>query len=156
MFSQPIVFVVGAGASHEFGLPVGSQLVASIALALNFNRDASGNLLGHQAFFDLLGSKYGQDAGQYHRQPPSLRPRSPSLILDEALHWFSARPDIVSLGKASIVREILAAECRSDIFNALNAANRREYLVAVFFVRGHWIANARAGRQSSIPKCDDN
>ena len=124
MFSQPIVFVVGAGASDEFGLPVGSQLVASIALALNFNRDASGNLLGHQAFFDLLGSKYGQDAGQYHRAATELATKVTEFdSIDEALHWFSARPDIVSLGKASIVREILAAERRSDIFNALNAAN---------------------------------
>jgi len=41
MFALPTVFVGGAGASVEFGMPVVSQLNASIALSLNFTLETA-------------------------------------------------------------------------------------------------------------------
>jgi hypothetical protein len=117
MFSQPIVFVVGAGASAEFDLPLGFQLKSSIKKALNFVRGAVGS--GDRSMFDMLGNRFRQDAAKYHEAATELAARMDEFeSIDEALHWFTARAEIVLLGKAEIVRQILLAENRSKLFNA--------------------------------------
>jgi hypothetical protein len=123
MFSQPVVFVVGAGASNEFGLPVSGQLNASIALSLNFNRGPNGLLIGERAVFDLLGSKFGLESGKYQDAATELATHVMEFAsIDETLHWFSTRPQIVLLGKFAIVREILKAERRSILFSTSDSA----------------------------------
>jgi len=62
VFSQPVVFVIGAGASAELGLPTGTDMKARIALSHNFNRDQSGNLIGNRTIFDMLGARFGYSA----------------------------------------------------------------------------------------------
>ena len=59
MFTRPTVFVVGAGASAEYHLPTGTEMNASISLALNFS---GGTSVGHgdRHMFDMLGNRFGQ------------------------------------------------------------------------------------------------
>jgi len=123
MFSQPVVFVVGAGASAEFGLPVSGQLNACIGSSLNFDRGPDGLLIGERAVFDLLGSRFGPESEKYHDAATELAKRVMEFAsIDETLHWFSARPEIVLLGKFAIVREILKAERRSTIYGTPDMA----------------------------------
>lgn len=127
MFSQPVVFVIGAGASAELGLPTGTDMKARIALSHNFNRDQSGNLIGNRTIFDMLGARFGQESAIRQQQATELATRITEFeSIDEALHWFSAQPDPVAIGKAAIVWEILQAEHSSKLFNAQNPEMIRE------------------------------
>jgi hypothetical protein len=118
MFSQPTVFVVGAGASAEYRLPTGAQMNTSIANALDFTGSTA---VGHgdRSMFDMLGNKFGQHSATYHPAATELATTIGEFdSIDEALRWFADRPEIVLLGKAEIVRQILLAEGRSTLFNA--------------------------------------
>jgi hypothetical protein len=133
MFSLPTVFIIGAGANAELGMPTGATLKERIGKALNFGRDSRGLLVGNRQFYELIGARFRDLSDIYYDGGTELS----GLIgrfesIDEALHWFSARPEIVSLGKASIVRNILAAERASDLFDSFgpNLAVVRNVLAA--------------------------
>jgi hypothetical protein len=127
VFSQPVVFVVGAGASAEFDLPTGRQMKDRIALGHNFNRDQSGNLIGNRDVFEMLGVRFGQESALRQQQATELATKITEFeSIDEALHWFSAQPDLVSIGKAAIVWKILQSERNSRLFNDQNPEMIRE------------------------------
>jgi hypothetical protein len=127
VFSQPVVFVIGAGASAEFGLPTGAEMKHRIALSHNFNRDQSGLIIGNRNIFEMMGARFGQDSAVRQQQATDLATKIIEFeSIDEALHWFSAQRDIVAIGKAAIVWEILQAEQSSKLFNAQNPDMIRE------------------------------
>ena len=133
MFSLPTVFVIGAGANAEFGMPTGSALKEQIGKALKFVRDPHGLLVGDRSLYELIGNRFRVSPDIYYDggiELSELISRFDSI--DEALHWFSARPEIVSLGKVSIVRNILAAERASNLFDSANPnlAPKRPYAEA--------------------------
>lgn len=104
MFSQPVVFVIGAGASAEYRMPVGAQLKTNVARAV-----------GESNFLGLLESRgktphYKQAALELAKIIPSF------ASIDEALNWFNSCSDIVELGKIAIVRVILREEQSSLLF----------------------------------------
>jgi len=110
MFSQKIVFVIGAGASAEYGLPVGSQLIASLTKKLNFRKDRDGNLIGDRNFYEILGHRFGDKANTLRKASTELALRLGEFdSIDEALRWFSASPEILAVGKAAIVRHMAAS-----------------------------------------------
>jgi len=116
MFSQQVVFIIGAGASAEVRMPVGSQLKAKIADAVTF-KDESGRLKGDRDLYKLLTDH--NKSINYELAGRELSNVIPSFVsIDEALNWFTARPEIVELGKIAVVREILGAERQSRLFNA--------------------------------------
>jgi hypothetical protein len=120
MISLPTVFIVGAGASAEFGLPAGVALKEQIAKSLHFRRDADGQFLGDSSFHKLLGDRFQDSLDLYTNGGIELSETMESFeSIDEALHWFSSRAEIVTLGKACIVRLILAAERDSILFNSM-------------------------------------
>jgi hypothetical protein len=103
MFSEPTVFVIGAGASNEFQMPLGSGLKASIAESL-----------GDEHLLAILAE------ANYLEAATKLRSLIKSFSLDsidEILPWFSDHVDIIALGKMMIVREIVKAERNSRLFN---------------------------------------
>jgi hypothetical protein len=123
MFSQPIVFVVGAGASEEFRMPLATQMNTNIGRALNFIKDSNGKVFGDQDLADALTVRFGGDAERYHAAATQLASRIGQFdSIDEALRWFSARPEIVELGKAAIVTQILREERGSKLFSSRDSA----------------------------------
>lgn len=105
MFSQPVVFVIGAGASAEYRLPVGAQLKTDVARAV-----------GDSDLLNLLSSR-GRTPN-YEQAGRELAKIIPSFVsIDEALNWFNSRRDIIELGKTAIVRSMLRAEQSSLLFN---------------------------------------
>jgi hypothetical protein len=127
VFSQPVVFVIGAGASRELGLPTGTEMKHRIALSHNFNRGQDGLIIGNKDIFEMLGARFGQESAIRQQQATELATRITEFeSIDEALHWFSAQPDLVAIGKAAIVWEILQAEQSSRLFNAQNPEMIRE------------------------------
>jgi hypothetical protein len=121
VFSEPTVFVIGAGASAEFGMPSGPQLQKNIGSALDFRRGQDGQLLGDQNLHSLLRDRFNGQVQRYYEAATELSQiirESTFDSIDEALHWFSSsHPEAVALGKAAIVREILAAERTTLLFN---------------------------------------
>jgi hypothetical protein len=57
-----------------------------IALSHNFNRDQSGNLIGHRDVFDLLGMRFGQESALRQQQATELATKITEFeSIDEAL-----------------------------------------------------------------------
>jgi hypothetical protein len=111
LFLQPVVFVIGAGAHAEYGMPTGAELKNNIASAVNFG--ASGSDLDLQR---LLSEWCGRTPSKYEaagRELAKVIPSFPSI--DEALNWFSSLPEIIEVGKVAIVRQILSAERASPL-----------------------------------------
>jgi hypothetical protein len=120
VFKQPVVLVVGAGASAEYDFPLGSGLKQTIAEAVRF-RFAHGNqLIGGD--HDLYGHILRHVGGDLQRTNPysiggnTLANAAASFVsIDEALHFVSGIPEAVEVGKIAIVQAILEAERNSSL-----------------------------------------
>jgi hypothetical protein len=113
MFNKPTVFIVGAGASAECGLPTGSQLKDQIRVGLGFQFEGDQLRNGDEALLQLLRSRFSQ-VDPYIKAGRELSETIMTFpSIDEALHWWKACPEIVELGKLAIAHYILDAERRS-------------------------------------------
>ena len=118
MFTRPIVFVVGAGASKEYGLPTGVELKNEIADDVRFRFEPLEHepTSGSKELFRVLKSEFGDNrtryvkAGQRLSGAMSLHPS-----MDEALHYSADDPEIVELGKIAIAHRVLDAERQSTL-----------------------------------------
>jgi hypothetical protein len=98
------VFVVGAGASAEVGLPVGSRLTQIIADGLKTNNDGYFKDVNINRAMHLHGS----DCNEASRHLREAMPLAPSI--DNYLHTHQQDAALILLGKLSITSAILAAE----------------------------------------------
>src|ERR1700730_14244962 len=118
MFAKPTVFVIGAGASAEFGLPIGSVLKERVAKALAFTFDFGVLQAGDQRIFKLLRPRDHQELQTFIEAGVELSGAMDTFYsVDEALHFFSAKPEVVQLGKITIANEILKAERKSLLYD---------------------------------------
>ncbi len=128
---KSLVFVVGAGASHEVGLPLGAELRESIAKLLDFRYDDFLSNVRDEKYGDhlILAAFHFLDIRPLYEA--SLRIREAMLQADPPIDKFlddnCSEPDIVQCGKLAIVRSILLAESESSLFidpgNATNELN---------------------------------
>jgi hypothetical protein len=118
MFAKRTVFVIGAGASAEYGLPVGDTLKNGIAKSLRFRFDFGRQKSGSPQLLRILMRRFKDEINSYTRAGNELADTIGSFIsIDEALHYFSDREDIVLLGKLAAAEEILLAEQNSKLFD---------------------------------------
>jgi hypothetical protein len=119
MFRRRTLFVVGAGASQEFGMPVGSQLAETIARKMDIR-------------FSPVGEQYGEGDEDLYRSVTRNRTDKPDEFLHAAWRIRNGLPyarsiddyldahredELVTLfGKAAIVKSILEAERNSILF----------------------------------------
>ena len=121
MFEKKTVFIVGAGASAELGLPVGSQLKDTIANKLNIRYDdgfslTSGDYRIAQAIKTLTSNGRGQN--DYYSAGRSITDAMPlSISIDNFLHTHNHDDHTILMGKLGIVQSILEAEAKSKIYN---------------------------------------
>lgn len=121
MISRRTVFVVGAGASKEVDLPIGSELAAKIAYALRFKvrhgqlDDGDGDL------YDAIRSMAGDDVRPFFEAANAI---SSGIHLTNSIDNFldihNDRDAIRHCGKLAIVRTMLAAERSSKMFSGPN------------------------------------
>ncbi len=113
--SSRTVFVLGAGASKEVGLPTGAELKSQISAALNLQYDGyqnltSGDRLIHAALAQISGAD-GHAAGEYrsacHHISGALED---SLSIDNFMDSHRDNERIQLCGKLAIARKILQAE----------------------------------------------
>jgi hypothetical protein len=141
LFNKPVVFVIGAGASCEYGLPLGGALKDAIAAKVKFRFEHGSNRLksGDRDLLDHITRHVPDQAerrNDYTRAANVLAAAIGSFIsIDEALHYVGATPEAVEVGKIAIIQEILLAERDSAL-----SVSRKTGRLDVNNVDGAWIA----------------
>lgn len=118
MFRTKTAFVIGAGASHEFGLPVGSKLAEIISekcdvIFEDFGRPTSGDHI----LFNCFQQEGREKSRQFQNAAWAIRD---GILLQNSIDDFllskNDKIDIVRYGKAAIVKSILEAERSSKLY----------------------------------------
>lgn len=108
MFNVPAVFVIGAGAGAEFGLPAGVQLKEMIAKGTHFRFELGRQKEGDSVLLDTLKRRFSNDVEKvniYLRAGNDLSETISTFpSIDEALHWWRGKPEAIELGKLAIAR----------------------------------------------------
>jgi hypothetical protein len=117
MFHSKTVIVVGAGASSEVGLPIGTGLAKRIAELLDVRFDDFGSrcISGDGALFHQLSR--GRDGRELQQAAWLIRDGvGLANSIDDFLERHQSNALALLYGKAAIVRAVLEAERRSKIF----------------------------------------
>lgn len=120
-----ILFVVGAGASKEVGLPIGSELTETIAKKIDIRFDDFGDRLisGEPEIVSALREHVKADDGRAGDINPYLHagwlirdamPQAPSI--DDFIDAHQGDERVNLCGKLAIVRSILEAEENSGLY----------------------------------------
>lgn len=123
MFSSRTVFIVGAGASHELGLPTGEKLKSDIAQILNITfPDGYSQKTGDRQIADILKSKAAKDGNRdwnyLLKKAWAIRNALGGAIsIDNVLDAHADDSDLTHCGKLSISKSILVAERNSHLFS---------------------------------------
>lgn len=117
------VFIIGAGASKEVGLPVGSELKEEIAKALDIRCKDFGEMVsGDRRIFEAFQAKVLDDPNpneQLRRLQQAgwhIRDAMPQAVsIDNFIDTQSENKHVELCGKLAIVRTILEAEAKSTL-----------------------------------------
>ncbi len=136
MNSKKLTLIIGAGASKEFGLPVGSELKQKIASLLDirfdFNQQKSGDYQIRSALEEAVRQPDGRrDINPHLHAAWRIRDAMPQAIsIDNFIDNHQGDEKIELCGKLAIVKSILDAEKGSKIYvdpssnrNGLNYAS---------------------------------
>ena len=117
MLRKPTVFIIGAGASREFNMPVGTGLRDLIAKDVRFRFDYPGQpSSGSGSLLDVLRKIAPGSVNEYTQAGNILAEAMPPFpSIDEALHYFSGNNRVVELGKLAIAHQIVEAEHSSHL-----------------------------------------
>lgn len=119
MFEPNTVFVIGAGASAEFGLPVGWKLLENIRDNSHFHFDHGHLLAGNRKIFDTVCGKYGRDQTLLKQAFTTFADIRQGVetagSIDEYINRYSDDSMIAELGKVLIAQSILDAEGKSKL-----------------------------------------
>lgn len=124
MFKRRTLFIVGAGASQEAGLPVGTTLATRIGSNLKVVGSDYGerrpSFHDHELFYELqrfLGQDQRSELNNFWEAAKLINAGiGLSSSIDDFLNIHSRNPFVTKLGKAGIVRVILQAEKDSDLY----------------------------------------
>ncbi|WP_417836787.1 hypothetical protein [Thalassospira tepidiphila] len=144
MFKTKTLFVVGAGASKEFGLPLGNELTGKIAdkLRISSNGAPFSASVSSQPINFAVGhmAQLSADMFNVHRKymiaADMISEAMPAAIsIDNFLEAHKDSKEIAKMGKMAIVEAIIEAEANSKAYNEENEAFRVSRLNEV------WILN---------------
>jgi hypothetical protein len=132
MFRRRTLFIVGAGASIEAGLPVGARLAEGIGDMLRVKRhEITSEVLNFndREIFKQLERVHGKSIQTYVQAARKIHEGVLlSNSIDDFLNIHSKDEAVTTLGKAAIVRAILAAEHHSKLFvDPSNLYNKRDF-----------------------------
>ena len=134
--TDPLVIVIGAGASKEVKLPIGSELTKTIADSLHFKVDQFGRLAGgddrvRECVYKLAQSQQSSNgtADEYYRAALRIReamPLAPSI--DNFIDSHRTDIKVAQIGKVAIAACILRAEKDSTLFvDRSNSYNKTDF-----------------------------
>jgi hypothetical protein len=65
MFKKPTVLIIGAGASHEFNMPLGGELMMRVASAVTALHDRPNDAVLLRQMSESLGPEHTQKLSQF-------------------------------------------------------------------------------------------
>lgn len=113
MLSKPTTFVLGAGASVDFGFPTGATLQSQVAqcLAVDDRRQFRDSVITEAILYYNQSEQRPNDFGQYINAANRIVEGMPVAgSIDNFLHTHSSNQYIVALGKLAIAHLILKSE----------------------------------------------
>lgn len=121
---KSLVLIVGAGASFEVDLPIGNQLRAHIANALDIRYRHGREMISGDAVingaFRILAKKidpFIENINPFLETSWRIRDAMPQAIsIDNFIHCHRNDPQIAICGKLAIARCILEAEAKSKLY----------------------------------------
>jgi hypothetical protein len=117
MFKDNSVFVVGAGASSEFGLPVGYELMNTIRQNTAYQMEAGRFISGARTIAAYYEKIYRTDTEALRRRIDTSRQISRGITsadsIDEYIYRYSEDPLVAEVGKLHIAHAISKAESSS-------------------------------------------
>jgi hypothetical protein len=120
LFKKDTVFVMGAGASAEFGLPVGIDLADTIARLMRFEINCGLVKNGDPFILNVLNNKSNCDNKAIKEHRDAARRISEGIThagsIDQYLDMHGNDEMAVFCGKAAIVKAILEAEKESGLY----------------------------------------
>ncbi len=122
MIKGRTVFILGAGASADLGMPVGSDLASTIRKKASYEIDSTGELKRSNGDLELFNALLRQPMPIVARELYDAALRlakgiSYAASIDDYLDTHRDDVAIVHFGKAAIVRAILEAEQSSKLFS---------------------------------------
>lgn len=119
MFKRKMLFVVGAGASVEFGLPTGAELAETISKKMDVRfehgKSPAGN--GDVDLYQKVTRNLQRDVNQFQKAAWLIRDGIVlSRSIDDFLDLHHTDPFVVEYGKAAIVKSVLQAERASRLY----------------------------------------
>jgi hypothetical protein len=140
LFKENTVFVVGAGASAEYGLPVGVELANTIASLMQFEFDFGTLQQGDNLILNVLKHKFNNDNGVINEHIEAARRISEGIThtdsIDQYLDMHGNDEKVIFCGKVAIVRAILEAEKESDLYYDLTA---HPQMIDFDNLNNHWL-----------------
>jgi hypothetical protein len=121
MFPSKTIFVLGAGASNEVDLPLGSGLAKTISekVGIRFNEIGAPLPGGDFSLYNALKAKFRSEVGEYQKAGWTIYE---GVLLansiDDFLDRHASNPRVVQYGKLAIVASILEKEHASRIFTS--------------------------------------
>jgi hypothetical protein len=119
MFKKKLLFVVGAGASREFGPPVGKTLASTIKNKMDIRFDRMNSNIGHgdlDLFMNLTG-QMRKDVNELQQAAWLIRDGiGLAQSIDDFLDLHRTNSYVNLYGKAAIVKCILEAERASILY----------------------------------------
>jgi hypothetical protein len=143
-----VVFVVGAGASKDFGLPLGVELAASIRGSLHAELmmpSGQARLLIDTALLSGASGDYAEAARDLCGGLVAAR------SIDRLLDSRKDRPLVVSLGKLGVVSAIAQCEAASDIGQAADSRDWPTVHTAMVQSNESWLARLFSLLQEGVP-----
>jgi len=114
LFKENTVFVVGAGANAEFGLPVGVDLAKTIARLMRFDINPGISFNGDRSILEIFKHNSNRDQkvlDEHLKAAKSISEGIPHInSIDNYLNNHSDDEKIIFCGKTAIVKAILDAE----------------------------------------------
>jgi len=159
MFREKTVFILGAGASAEYGLPTGSELKTEISLILRAIAEPDRAILNGPVYRAIQQAHLGDDGivrladaelRSYVTAAQRIRNALPQVGSIDAFIEQQDDDLITLLGKIAIARAILSAETNSKLYiNPSNIYNKLDFPLAAKFWLGKFFEKLTANRKKS-------
>jgi len=158
MLKEKTVFVLGAGASKEVGMPIGIELLKAMSPMLDFQEDGT-KIIGSfdRDLYNVIRLKYPSTDDQkscFNAARTIKKAIDLNIInsIDEFLDTRSDNDNIKLCGKLAIVKAIVAAEKESALYQKGSSESFRDLKL----VQNSWMTSFFKLLQPGISKKDRN
>jgi hypothetical protein len=119
MFNQQTLFILGAGASAEADVPIGTKLASTIGQKMDIRFEMGSEHIGtgDLELFSHINQKFRQEAREYQQAGWLIRDGiTLSQSIDDFLDLHRNNHRVNRYGKAAIIKAVLEAERKSKLY----------------------------------------